>query len=395
LQSLLRSAQQPSEDSEVRPRATLVLLLLGEYNVPGCTPHWSDFTKPISINHVLTPPFHSLKALLAVLATTHPTSGREHCLSRDRLLPLFFFFRVFVAFVHPCCREAILAVMADSATNFTVTNSNFIRYHGKLMYDFLLDVFGAYKSFPEPHTLIPYFNVLLQQCNIPRAAPLDFASVDWSKARTVPSAECHESVPWDWQLERQALDTGCMFPCHPTEVRPLPYFIDGKSNEDSVKCRELPRGSHHMHRTISPGLMVIYCIMCARVIGFFMLKDKETPRQMFELIASRFPQCPLLIVYDMACKFYLYAVRRLPEFFANACCVIDSFHWPGHDHCPACFNIDSFDILFPLNDQLTEQGNSRLIRIRKSLSYMNADPFFFLTRLFCWLTEAYRAGEYN
>jgi hypothetical protein len=272
-----------------------------------------------------------------------------------------------------------------------------LRCHAKVMHDFLMDVFRDFQDFPAP--LVPFFELLLKQSDIPHVVPLDFRTIpDLASARSVPSAESVD-VQWDWKTEEHAIATGFMIPAHQDQIRLMPSF-DGEKKNDAAEpaesnCRTLPRGSHHERRTLNPGIMNVHCVYHGRHLGFFLLKSRETPRTMFEVIFTHWPQCPPLVVYDMACKFYKYAVSREPAFFDNLCAVCDSFHWPGHTHCPDCFNIDRYDDLRSLNDQLTEQSNSRLIRTRKSLSYMKGDAFFVMTRLFYWLIEAYRAGQYK
>lgn len=283
----------------------------------------------------------------------------------------------------------------QDAANYTITGLQCLRNHARIVHDFLLNIFELYDRFPS--SLVPLFEPLLQQSDILNVIPLDFAKIPGlSNARSVPSA-AYKPVPdgWDWEQERKALSSGFFLPAHQRQVRSLPSFTGQKEEAADVPCRELPRGSHHSHKTTNPGIITVHCVCHAKFMGFFVLKSKETPRHMFELLLTHWDQCPPLIIYDMACKFYKYGVLRAPEYFANSCAVIDSFHWPGHSHCPACFNITKYDILHTVNDQLTEQSNSRLIRSRKSLSYMSDDVHVWMTRFFTWLDESFRAGEHN
>lgn len=398
-------------------RATFVLSLLGEARLIDA--QWSDFCsksheKPDSVPPasvsvpdvpaLRSPPFKSMKSLLSVLATTHPVTGKLTLFySRTntrylnyRLYMVFFCDTYyFSAWIRPRSVSLLRQVLNNASSTLNVGSIALLRDHSKIIWDFFVDIFSLFSVVPP--AIRELFEPLLRLADVSGAEDLDFASIpNLSSARSLPSSSTMD-INWTWEKHRHAMSSGFMFPSHHDEVRPLPSY-DGASRNDSdstaadTSCRSLPRGSHHERRSLNPGLMNIHCSRCGRLIGFFVLKERETPRQMFEVIFSHFQRSPALIMYDMACRFYKYAVSREPKFFANATCVIDSFHWPGHCHCPACFNISRYGILNGINDQQTEQLNSRLKKTRTPFSYMNPDNFFFMTSIFYFVTESYRAG---
>ena len=154
-------------------------------------------------------------------------------------------------------------------------------------------------------------------------------------------------------------------------------------------------------------MLVMYCPhgIC---IGFSILTRHEGPRLAFELIYRRFTIGPRLIVYDNACIFHMYCLKRERAFFSRTSFLVDRFHWKNHKGCCSGYNIDSWPedtwIIGPgdmklvresalstsaelpndvttltfgnMNSQVCEQFNSRLRFMATPLAYMNHRTYF-------------------
>ncbi|TFK58249.1 hypothetical protein BDN72DRAFT_739945, partial [Pluteus cervinus] len=84
----------------------------------------------------------------------------------------------------------------------------------------------------------------------------------------------------------------------------------------------------------------IMCVWCTHSIcyGFHFIPSGEGRNDVFSAIYTRWPVAPKRVIYDFACALGPYCLTREPEFFADTCFNIDSFHAKGHTKCsPAAF----------------------------------------------------------
>jgi hypothetical protein len=207
--------------------------------------------------------------------------------------------------------------------------------------------------------------------------------------------------PWNLNREyNEFYSTGLWMPCN-KEVRDA--HSNYKADTYSKKCRSEKSSDYQdeeeevcvkfirgQHSSLSPGVMLVFCVPHDTLLGFYILKDSESPRSVMDVVRRRWKHAPHIILYDNACNASVFCDRREREYFQHVLWVIDKFHFPNHCNCARCFCVNSYPFLAPFNSQLTEQCNARLARLRKSLSYMNKVHYLYMLRLFLFVVEAYR-----
>ena len=126
------------------------------------------------------------------------------------------------------------------------------------------------------------------------------------------------------------------FPNHPVYRRKANYNVD-KNDKLSTSCRKFSK----THSTLNPGLFTLFCPhgVC---LGFQLMFKAESPRIPFEIFVQRFKDIPTDIVYDNACKLYLYSMKREPLKFQNTRFMVDRLHYPNHVGCSLGYSMDSF-----------------------------------------------------
>ena len=92
------------------------------------------------------------------------------------------------------------------------------------------------------------------------------------------------------------------------------------------------------------------CFGCRKVVKFSLTADAESPATVFELIYTRFPDDPaLLIMYDNACNANHYFLNREPAFCNNMELYIDNFHFKGHKNCSRAYDTSALPSYMPSN----------------------------------------------
>ena len=97
------------------------------------------------------------------------------------------------------------------------------------------------------------------------------------------------------------------------------YAADRESEQ--TPCKKCATKSSSNKRV----LLVCICLKCKKVICVANLEN-ESPKSVFQLIYTRFPQPPKFICYDNSCNLSVYCYRREPEWFRRTSFVIDKFH---------------------------------------------------------------------
>ena len=146
-------------------------------------------------------------------------------------------------------------------------------------------------------------------------------------------------------------------------------------------------------RGMTPGIFAMFCPhgVC---LGFRIMSRHEGPRTAFEMIYERFKVAPGVIIYDNACNFHRYCMKRQGAYFANTMFLIDRMHSSGHVGCPESFNMRVYPgtmeimpgtTIEKLNSQAAEQANSRLENICTQVAFMKQDNFMKYVKfyLFC------------
>lgn len=129
------------------------------------------------------------------------------------------------------------------------------------------------------------------------------------------------------------------------------YYADEVSQGTRGSCKK----DAYTRRQLSPGLFVMWCLCCGNCIGFHMMRDSESPRTLFEVLYTRFPVAPRLVVYDNGCNAHAFALNREPVFFKNTQFMIDALHFKCHTGCCSAYDIKHHAHTRHLNSQLCEQ----------------------------------------
>src|SRR5579862_6454552 len=69
--------------------------------------------------------------------------------------------------------------------------------------------------------------------------------------------------------------------------------------------------------TRGPGCFFIYCLKHRTCLGFHLMRNRESPKTIFEVLFTRFREPPKLLVYDNGCNVSEYILNREPTFFKN------------------------------------------------------------------------------
>ena len=119
-------------------------------------------------------------------------------------------------------------------------------------------------------------------------------------------------------------------------------------------------------------------------LGFKVQDSPESPRTPFDLLLRQFPILPKLIIYDNACNFHLYALKREPRRFRNTVFLVDRWHSNNHV-CTQGYSMKAYNEnqeIANLNSQVCEQGNSHLRRLGTQLAFMHPENAIHLVKVF-------------
>ncbi|EJD35535.1 hypothetical protein AURDEDRAFT_75213, partial [Auricularia subglabra TFB-10046 SS5] len=123
---------------------------------------------------------------------------------------------------------------------------------------------------------------------------------------------------------------------------------------------------------LTGGLMVAWCPHCV-CYGFHVISKGEGRNDVFSALYTHWRRPPKLI-YDYACALAPYCMLREPLLFIDTQFVLDCFHENGHTRCTlACFLSqykDWSDELRRVNSSAAELGNSGILKVRRTVSYM-------------------------
>lgn len=140
--------------------------------------------------------------------------------------------------------------------------------------------------------------------------------------------------------------------------------------------------------SLTPGMFALFCPhgIC---LGFQALKTFEGPSTAFDLLYTRFPEAPGVVVYDNACNLARLCTKLAPRHFARTLFLIDRFHFPCHKRCHRAFSMEYWKhrktklmTIGAVNSQVAEQANSKLEFIAKQSSFMNETNYMQYVRFF-------------
>lgn len=155
-------------------------------------------------------------------------------------------------------------------------------------------------------------------------------------------------------------------------------LVSRSNREEADSCTKF----RHGHKVLGPGIVTYLCPhgVC---YGFAVMESYESPRMPFQVFMTRYT--PKNIIYDNSCKLHLYCLKREPLHFRNVRFFVDRLHYYNHTACSIGYDIRNYgtdQVLGSVNSQVCEQLNSRLAKLRSSLSYMKFEKFFVSLILF-------------
>lgn len=140
----------------------------------------------------------------------------------------------------------------------------------------------------------------------------------------------------------------------------------------------------------------IMCVWCPHSVcyGFHCIPKGEGRNGVFSALYTRWKEPPKRVIYDFACALAPYCLTREPEFFLDTEFRIDMFHAKDHTKCaPDAFRVTysaTNPALINENTSAAECGNSGLLKIRKSVSYMAQDRAILYTDMYLSLWNRIR-----
>lgn len=130
-----------------------------------------------------------------------------------------------------------------------------------------------------------------------------------------------------------------------------------------------------------PGVLLFYCVEHEVCIGFVVLSNPESPKIAYEILATRFPVLPEIIIYDNGCNLSEYILNRTPYLFRRTQILVDAFHFHSHISCASTFSTETnYKISQHLNTSLFEQRNSRLAKLKMTAPLMRIRVFMAFLR---------------
>jgi hypothetical protein len=116
--------------------------------------------------------------------------------------------------------------------------------------------------------------------------------------------------------------TGYYYPGLPV-VRSLPrYGPEGTGGFREHVCPKYP----YFHRERTPGVLACFCLDCQNIVGFNAMHEFESPRSVFEVLWTRWPTPPAVVIYDNACNLSIYCHMRESWYFRDTKFIIDRLH---------------------------------------------------------------------
>lgn len=193
-------------------------------------------------------------------------------------------------------------------------------------------------------------------------------------------------------------DPGHFFPNWPLLRSGSSYAADkSKPSQDEAGCNKKKIG----HPRLTSGILCYFCphgvAYGYQVFTFFLtcrfpmrigsLKVMESPESVafpFATIFTRYAKAPRTLVYDNSCHLHAYFLNREPRFIRKTFVVSDRCHCGNHTACNAGYDLRRYQLhptLRTINSEAAEQANSRLVKLKASLSYMTPSNFHLHLRL--------------
>jgi hypothetical protein len=128
---------------------------------------------------------------------------------------------------------------------------------------------------------------------------------------------------------QELMQTGYYFPNRPIirKLTPMPLKSEAVCNKD-----------YKLPGKFGAGTLLFWCAQHRQCIGFIVLTEAESVRQVYELFVSRFKQMPKAIIYDNGCNLHEFALNRDPRLFIDTMFLSDGVHIDNHKNCSMSYN---------------------------------------------------------
>ena len=103
------------------------------------------------------------------------------------------------------------------------------------------------------------------------------------------------------------------------------------------------------HINLVPGIMLYWCSICERCIGFSVMDSAESVRMPFEFMYTSCEAAPEKFQMDNVCNLDQYIRNREPEFFAGTELLIDEAHLRSHVTCSENYNTRACNFVLQCN----------------------------------------------
>jgi hypothetical protein len=160
----------------------------------------------------------------------------------------------------------------------------------------------------------------------------------------------------------------------------VPLYEKDKYLKSRTACNKFIRGAGKA----TPGLFLVFCKEHGKLIGFHAMKYSESERTVHNLLFSRFPEAPEIIIYDNCCNLHGYVLSRQAAYYKDTLFVIDRLHENSHGSYSPAYSSDKYIELRHTNTQIAEQKNSLYVQKRAQLYAMGHFMFLFHLRYYTW-----------
>ena len=184
-------------------------------------------------------------------------------------------------------------------------------------------------------------------------------------------------------------------------MRNRPFYSNMDNNNSRDSCNK-KFGKQQSDKTLTQGVVILWCVH-GIAYGWHIHKGQESVNDVFSAIITRFPKAPKVIIYDLACRLGIYAMKREPHFFKETKFLIDRFHSDNHIDCGRSSLLKTFAsqklqgsyIYHNINDTVAEQRNSVLKPKKKQFSFATLSTASILLNGLLYLKNYKQIREIN
>lgn len=127
---------------------------------------------------------------------------------------------------------------------------------------------------------------------------------------------------------------------------------------------------------LGSGCLLYWCAKHRVCLGWEMLLEGESPKQVYHTLCSRFPVMPKVIIYDNGCNLFEYFYNRCPRIGLKSLFLSDGFHFSHHINCSHSFDCKKYTrLLSGISSVTHEQKNSILAKLKLTAPGMRYDTF--------------------